>query len=42
MFPVEVFQATLSKLTSILREHEIRFQLTGLLDTVLSEPNELE
>ena len=29
MFPVDVFQATLSKLVSILSLHEIRFHLTG-------------
>jgi len=39
MFPVEVFQTTLAKLTSILREHTIRFHLTGgLTGTAYGEP----
>lgn len=39
MFPVEIFQVTLSKLTRILREHEIRFHLTGgLTGTAYGEP----
>ena len=39
MFPVEVFQATLSKFTTILRQHEIRFHLTGgLTGTAYGEP----
>lgn len=39
MFPVEVFQQTLAKLTSILGEHEIRFHLTGgLTGTAYGEP----
>ncbi len=39
MFPVEVFQATLAKLTSILRRLEIRFHLTGgLTGTAYGEP----
>ena len=29
MFPIEIFRATLEKLTRILAEHEIRFHLTG-------------
>ncbi len=29
MFPVEVFQQTLRKLTAILQDHQIRFHLTG-------------
>ena len=39
MFPIEAFQATLAKLTSILREHGIRFHLTGgLTGTAYGEP----
>jgi hypothetical protein len=39
MFPVEVFQATLSKLTAILRELDIPFHLTGgLTSTAYGEP----
>jgi len=39
MFPVEVFQSTLSKLTSILRQHSIRFHLTGgLTGTAYGDP----
>ncbi len=39
MFPVEVFQTTLRKLTSILREYRIRFHLTGgLTGTAYGEP----
>lgn len=39
MFPVEVFQATLSKLTVILRTHGIRFHLTGgLTGAAYGEP----
>lgn len=34
MFPVEIFQSTLGKLTTILRRHEIRFHLTGGLTGV--------
>ena len=39
MFPVEVFQATLTKLSAILRTHAIRFHLTGgLTGTAYGEP----
>ncbi|MEX1026760.1 MAG: hypothetical protein WD049_01955 [Candidatus Paceibacterota bacterium] len=39
MFPVEIFQQTLSKLTTILQHHAIRFHLTGgLTGTVYGEP----
>jgi hypothetical protein len=39
MFPVDVFQSTLSKLTKILRSHEIRFHLTGgLTGAAYGEP----
>jgi len=39
MFPVDAFQATLAKLTCILREHDIRFHLTGgLTGTAYGEP----
>lgn len=39
MFPVEVFQKTLTKLTLILHRHEIRFHLTGgLTGTAYGEP----
>lgn len=39
MFPVEVFQNTLTKLTDILQRHEIRFHLTGgLTGTAYGEP----
>lgn len=39
MFPVEVFQKTLTKLTDILHRHEIRFHLTGgLTGTAYGEP----
>lgn len=39
MFPVEVFQSTIAKLTSILRLHDIRFHLTGgLTGTAYGEP----
>ena len=39
MFPVEVFQTTLAKLTTILRCHEIQFHLTGgLTGTAYGEP----
>ncbi len=39
MFPVEVFRTTLSKWIEILREHRIRFHLTGgLTGTAYGEP----
>ena len=39
MFPVEVFQVTLSKLTVVLHDLEIRFHLTGgLTGTAYGEP----
>jgi len=39
MFPVEIFQMSLAKLTSILKEHHIRFHLTGgLTGTAYGEP----
>ena len=39
MFPVEIFQTTLSKLTKILRDHQVRFHLTrGLAGTAYGEP----
>ncbi len=43
MFPVEIFQTTLAKLTTILRRHEIRFHLTGgLTGTAYGEPRMTE
>ena len=39
MFPVEIFQTTLSKLTVILHRYDIRFHLTGgLTGTAYGEP----
>ncbi len=39
MFPVEIFQTTLNKLTSVLGEHRIRYHLTGgLTGTAYGEP----
>ena len=39
MFPVEIFQTTLARLTSILQEHNIRYHLTGgLTGTAYGEP----
>ncbi|MGI9470758.1 MAG: nucleotidyl transferase AbiEii/AbiGii toxin family protein [Rubripirellula sp.] len=39
MFPVDVFQITLAKLTTILGRHDIRFHLTGgLTGTAYGEP----
>jgi hypothetical protein len=39
MFPIEIFQASLAKLTSILQEHNIRYHLTGgLTGTAYGEP----
>ena len=39
MFPVEIFQVTLAKLTSILKRHQIRFHLTGgVTGTAYGEP----
>ena len=39
MFPVEIFQMSLAKLTSILQEHDIRYHLTGgLTGTAYGEP----
>ena len=34
MFPVEVFQKTLQKLTAILQYHQIRFHLTGGITSI--------
>ena len=39
MFPIEAFQATLEKFAAILREHQIRFHLTGgVTSIVYAEP----
>ena len=39
MFPIEIFQRTLSKLTGILNKHGIRFHLTGgLTSAAYGEP----
>ena len=39
MFPVEIFQATLYKLTTVLDKHRIRYHLTGgLTGTAYGEP----
>ncbi len=39
MFPVDVFQATLAKFTAILRQHGIRFHLTGgVMGAAYGEP----
>lgn len=39
MFPVEIYRGTLSKWVTILREHKIRFHLTGgLTGTAYGEP----
>jgi hypothetical protein len=39
MFPVEIYRGTLSKWVTILRDHNIRFHLTGgLTGTAYGEP----